>query len=86
MRRSFLPGLCLVCMLVTGGPSFAQKIVLNIDGNWWDSSGQALGFASSVNGPCVFGDRGSLEVADPDYGKPMNFKDLWHNGAMKNRS
>lgn len=63
MRR-FLPGLCFVCMLVMGGPAFAQKIVLSIDGNWWDSNGQALGFASRVNGPCVFGDAGSLQLAD----------------------
>lgn len=64
MRTSFLRGLCFVCMLVLGGPVFAQKIVLSIDGNWWDSNGQALGFASRVNGPCVFGDGGSLQVAD----------------------
>jgi hypothetical protein len=61
MRRLLLPGLCLVCML---GSAFPQKIVLSIDGNWWDSTGQALGFASRVNGPCVFGDGGSLQLAD----------------------
>ena len=61
--RIFLPGLCLIGML-TVPPAFAQKIVLSIDGNWWDSNGQALGFASRVNGPCVFGDGGSLQLAD----------------------
>lgn len=66
MKRSFLPCWWLVCALVMGGPAFAQKIVLNIDGNWWDSSGQALGFASRVNGPCVFGDGGTLQIADAD--------------------
>lgn len=61
--RIFLPGLCLIGML-TASPAFAQKIVLSIDGNWWDSNGQALGFASRVSGRCVFGDGGSLQLAD----------------------
>lgn len=64
MSRLFLPGLCFTCMLVMARPVSAQKIVLSIDGNWWDSNGQALGFASRVNGPCVFGDGGSLQLAD----------------------
>jgi hypothetical protein len=61
--RMFLPGLCLICMLMAP-PALAQKIVLSIDGNWWDSNGQALGFASRIDGPCVFGDAGFLQVAD----------------------
>ena len=65
MRWSLLPGLCFLGMLVMATvPGSAQKIVLSIDGNWWDSNGQGLGFASRVNGPCVFGDGGLLQVAD----------------------
>lgn len=65
MRSSLLPGLCFLGMLVMATvPGSAQKIVLSIDGNWWDSNGQGLGFASRVNGPCVFGDGGLLQVAD----------------------
>lgn len=61
--RFLLPGLCLIGML-TAPPAFSQKIVLSIDGNWWDSNGQTLGFASRIDGACVFGDAGFLQVAD----------------------
>lgn len=62
MRILFL-ALCLISLL-TAPPAFSQKIVLSIDGNWWDSNGQALGFASRIDGACVFGDAGFLQVAD----------------------
>lgn len=62
MRRPYLLALSLV---VFAAPLAAQgKLVLSIDGDWWDSSGQRLGFASAVHGQCVFGQAGSLQVAD----------------------
>lgn len=62
MRRSLVLGLSLSVMLAL--PAVAQRLVLSIDGNWWDSNGQALGFASPVGGRCVFGRGGSLQVVD----------------------
>lgn len=38
--------------------------MLSIDGDWWDANGEPLGFALPVNGKCVFGQGGSLQVAD----------------------
>jgi hypothetical protein len=62
MRRSLVLGLSLSVILAL--PAGAQRLVLSIDGDWWDSNGQALGFASPVGGRCVFGRGGSLQVVD----------------------
>jgi hypothetical protein len=57
------------------------EAVLPIDGSEIDMSA-----ASDVHSQEFTTGAGNRDAPYPDYGKPMNFKDLWHNGAMKNRS
>src|SRR5215475_7406779 len=64
MRRSFLLGLFVSSLAVCAWAIAQKRVVLGIDGNWWDANGEPLGFARPVNGKCVFGQGGSLQIAD----------------------
>jgi hypothetical protein len=64
MRRSFLVGLAVILLAIAAWAIAQKRVVLSIDGDWWDANGEPLGFARPVNGKCVFGQGGSLQVAD----------------------
>ena len=64
MRRSFLVGLAVILLAIVAWAIAQKRVVLSIDGDWWDANGEPLGFARPVNGKCVFGQAGSLQVAD----------------------
>jgi hypothetical protein len=64
MRRSFLVGLAVMLLAIAAWAIAQKRVVLSIDGDWWDANGEPLGFARPVNGKCVFGQSGSLQVAD----------------------
>jgi hypothetical protein len=56
----------LIWLSVAASAGAQKRLVLSIDGDWWDGNGQALGFARPVNGKCVFGQGGSLQIADAE--------------------
>jgi hypothetical protein len=64
--RKFLSlfALLLIASTALSAISQAQKIVLGIEGRWWDSGGHELGFGSQVTGQCVYGESGLLQVVD----------------------
>jgi hypothetical protein len=64
MRRSISTGLLLIMLALAAAAGAQKRLVLSIDGDWWDANGQPLGFARPVNGQCVFGQAGSLQIAD----------------------
>jgi len=65
LRKTASSRLWLFAVLVTAMvPANAQKIVLGIEGDWWDSGGHQLGFASQLQGECVFGQGGSLQIVE----------------------
>lgn len=69
MKRSWLLGLSLIWALALVVPlAPAQRVVLGIDGDWWDSSGQRLAFASALKGQCVLGHGGFLQLVDSKSG------------------
>lgn len=65
MRR-FAPLLALLWTMPTVlcASSQAQKIVLGMEGRWWDSGGHPISFGSQVTGQCVYGESGLLQVVD----------------------
>ncbi|HST11549.1 MAG TPA: hypothetical protein VLL05_14330 [Terriglobales bacterium] len=66
MRRSISSGLLLITLSLAAAAGAQKRLVLSIDGDWWDANGQPLGFARPVNGQCVFGQGGSLQIADAE--------------------
>ena len=62
--RSLILGACLVCLLSTPKAYSQKTVVLGIEGDWWDSMGNVLDFASVLNTRCVFGVKGSLQIAE----------------------
>ncbi len=67
MRKTHWSRLWLFAVLASVAmvPANGQRrIVLGIEGDWWDSAGNQLGFASELKGECVFGQGGSLQVVD----------------------
>ena len=63
VRALFLSA-CIGCLLPTPNAYSQTTVVLGIEGDWWDSMGHVLGFASVVNTNCVFGVKGELQIAE----------------------
>ncbi len=63
VRALFLSA-CIGCLLAAPKADCQTAVVLGIEGDWWDSMGHVLNFASVVNTKCVFGVKGALQIAE----------------------
>lgn len=61
--RSLLLAISLASLLAAAQAPKEKIVVLGIEGDWWDSDGKALGFASVVT-DCVLGQKGTLQIAE----------------------
>jgi hypothetical protein len=62
--KSLLLALCFACLLAAARAEDEKIVVLDIEGAWWDGMGKELGFGSVINSMCVFGQTGSLQIAE----------------------